>query len=163
MLKTIAGMLVGVVISAAVSAAIAVTGNPPVNGYGAVDGTWLQGLASGQNLNFQNGITAHAGGTAAAAFQLLPNVYLVEVDTVTTNGDSVALPQCVASDVLFMSNAGASTLDVYADPVNNSAVSPAAVDTINGTAGSTAYTLATKTNAIFWCAKNGNWSAIKGS
>lgn len=137
----------------------AVVGTPPGTGPALVDGVWLNGLAGGTNYSYQSGITAHAGGTQAAAVQLAAGINMVDVDTVTTTGDSVALPQCVAGTYLFVANAGAQTLDVYGSPTVNSLT--AANDTINGTAGSTAYTLTNNTNAIFFCAKNGAWKAGK--
>lgn len=139
----------------------AVVGTPPTPGgsFALIDQTWLNGLAGGSNNTFQSSITAHAGGTQAAALVLNPNVNLVEVDTVATTGDSVALPQCVAGTYLFMANAGSGTLDVYGNPTTNAA--SGTLDTINGTAGTSAYTLTTNTNAVFFCAKNGAWKAGK--
>lgn len=161
MLKTIFNMLVGAMVAAAVSSALAVTGMPPLpaTGPGLVDGTWLNGLAGGTNYAAQYGITAHAGGTQAAAFQLPQGYAILQVGTVATTDDSVALPQCVQGSFIFLANAGASTLDVYGSPVTNGLT--AGHDTINGTAGTSAYTLLTETNAIFFCAKNGAWTAGK--
>lgn len=159
MFRTIRDMLLGVAVAAAVSSAMALVGNAPVPGYQTPDGTWLLGLAGGSNNTYQYGITAHAGGTQAAALVLTPNTNLVEVDTVATTGDSVALPQCIQGTYLFLANAGANTLDVYGNPTANAA--SATLDTINGTAGTSAYTIATNTNAVFFCAKNGAWKAGK--
>ena len=137
----------------------AVVGTPPGTGFALVDGNWLTGLANGVNYSYQNGITAHAGGTQAAAFQLPQNVNMFQVGTTATTGDSVALPQCVAGSYIWLSNAGAGTLDVYGSPTTNPLT--AALDTIHATAGTSAYTLTTNTNAIFFCPKNGAWSAGK--
>jgi hypothetical protein len=139
----------------------ATVGVPPIpaTGPGLVDGTWLNGLAGGSNFAYQSGITAHAGGTQAAAFQLLPGVALFQISTVATTGDSVALPECVQGTWLMIANAGTGTLDVYGSPITNGA--SGTLDTINATAGTSAYTLATNTNAIFFCPKNGAWAAGK--
>lgn len=120
---------------------------------------WLYALSGGQNQTFQSGITAHAGGGQTSAFQLPAGVALVEIDTVATAGDSVALPQCLAGMMLYLRNAGGATLDVYGNATTNPL--SATSDTINGTAGSSAYTVSNNTNAIFFCAKNGAWSAGK--
>jgi len=165
--KNIANWVMGAVIFAGVSAAIAsnITGGPvgvppiPATGPGMVDGTWLNGLAGGQNFSYQSGIVAKAGGTQALATPLPIGIYLIDVDTVATTGDSVLLPQCLQGSSLLLRNAGGGTLDVYGQVTVNPIT--AAADTINGTAGSSAYTLTTNTNAIFFCAKNGAWSAGK--
>lgn len=136
-------------------------GQVPGTGPNTVDGTWLNGLANGQNQTFVSGLTATAGGTQAAALQLPGTATLIEVDTVATSGDSVMLPQCVASRVLTIINAGAGTLYVYGNSATNRAT--AAADTINGTAGSTAYQLTTTLVAQFYCAKSGAWKALKSA
>lgn len=162
-MKTILNMLCGAFLCALVGAALAVTGTPPIpsNGFGAVDGTWLNGLAGGQNELYQNGITAHAGGTQAACFGLQPGVQLYEVDTVATTADSVCLPFASAGADIQIRNAGANSMSIYGLATNNPLT--AAADTINGTAGGTAYTVGANTNAACFVAKNGNWSCVKGS
>lgn len=164
MLKTIRDMAVGAIVSAVIGLAgygIAAVGTPPIIGPALQDGTWLNGLASGQNFSYQYGITAHAGGTQAAATALTPGSYLYQVGTVASNNDSVYVPQCVQGTAFLLANAGASTLYVYGNPTTNALTG--AADTINATAGSTAYQMTTNTNAVFFCAKNGAWTAIKGS
>lgn len=137
------------------------TGQVPGTGFNTTDGTWLNGLANGQNLSFVSGLTATAGGTQALALALPGTATLIEVDTVATTGDSVMLPQCVASRVLTIVNAGAGTLYVYGNSATNRVTG--AADTINGTAGSTAYQMATTIVAQFICAKTGAWKALKSA
>lgn len=141
----------------------AVVGNPPIAGgsFSLVDQTWLNGIAGGTNYTYQSGLTA-TGTNQATALQLPALISMFSIDTVAAN-TGVALPQCVAGTSIDLRNAGASTLSIYGSTTANSAVSPAANDTINGTAGSTAYTILTNTNATFFCAKNGAWSAGKVS
>jgi hypothetical protein len=129
-----------------------IVGKPPVanSSYALQDGRWLLALAGGQNRSYQNGITAHSGGTKAAAFQLPAGVALFEVDTVAANGDSVLMPAAKAGQIVTLFNNGASTLDIYGR----------GTDTINGTATGTAKTMATLTSAVFFCAKDGVWGAI---
>lgn len=162
MFKTILNMLAGALIFAGISAAFAVGVAPSVNsGFQTVEGRWLLGIVGGQNFAYQSNITAHAGGTQAACLSLTPGTYLYEVDTVTTTGDSICLPFAQQGTNLSIRNAGAQTLDIYGQTNNNPAT--AAADTINGTAGSTAYTIATNTNVECFVAKNGIWSCVKGN
>jgi hypothetical protein len=165
MLRTIRDMLVGVIVAAvaAASVAFATIGTPPFSSgtFANIDQSWLYALSGGTNYVYQYGITAHAGGTQAAAFVLPATVNLIEVDTVATTGDSVALPYASQGTYLMLRNAGVGTLDVYANPGTNGLT--ASTDTINGASNTSAYTIGNNTNAIFFCAKNGVWNAIKGS
>lgn len=134
-------------------------GQRPVAGFSLVDGEWLRQLANGNNISFQNGITAHAGGTQAAALQLSANPLVIEVDTVASGNDSVMLPFAAAGMFRTVWNNGASTLAIYAN-VNTNPLT-ASTDTINKSTNSTSYTLTTGQAAIFFCGKNGAWFAVK--
>ncbi len=157
MFKTIRDMTVGALVAAAIGAAMAAVGTPPGTGPSLIDGVWLNGIAGGTNYAFQSGLTA-LGTTQATALQLNPSIAMFEIDTVAAS-TGVALPQCVAGTWIDLRNAGASTLSIYGSAMLNGLT--AANDTINGTAGSSAYTILTQTNAVFFCAKNGAWSAGK--
>jgi hypothetical protein len=165
MLRTIRDMLIGVIVAACAAAtlAYATVGEPPdSNGsFATISQRWLYALSGGLNHTYQYAITAHAGGTQAAAFVLPSATAMIEVDTVATNGDSIALPYASQGTILHIRNAGTGTLDIYANPGTNGLTS--ATDTINGSSNSTAYALSTNTVATFFCAKNGIWSAIHGS
>src|SRR5581483_739598 len=106
MLKTIRDMLIGALVAASVSAALAVVGTAPPNGFAAIDGTFVNGLANGQNFSYQYGITAHAGGTQAACLNLTPGIYLYEVDTVASGNDSVCVPFALQGTNFSLRNAG---------------------------------------------------------
>lgn len=162
MIKTVLNMLAGAFMCAAVGAAFAVVGTPPVpsNGFGAVDGTWLNGLAGGLNFTFQNGITAHAGGTQAACLSLTPGSYLYEIDTVASGNDSICLPFAAPGFNISIRNAGAQTLGIYGQSANNPVT--AAADTINGTAGSSNYSMIANNSAECFVAKAGSWSCVQG-
>jgi hypothetical protein len=154
MIKTTLNMLAGALIAAAVTAALAVTGQVPVNGFQTPDGTWLNGVAAGLNFTYQSGFTA-AGTTQATALQLPSGIYLMEVDT-TAASTGVAVPPCLAGTALSIYNNGAQTLTIYPAIANNPVT--AAQDTINnGTSLSGG--LASHVPVHFNCAKNGNWSA----
>lgn len=152
MLKTIASMFAGAIISAAVGAALAVTGQVPVNGFQTPDGTWLLGLSGGQNYTYQSGISA-AGTTQATATQLPAGIAVIEIDAVASS-TGVALPQCIAGTVIDIYNNGASTLTIYPSIANN--LLTAAQDTINN---ATSITLTSHTATSPACAKNGVWGA----
>jgi len=163
MLKTIRDMLIGALVTASVSAALAVGFAPgPGDGPELIEGRWAYGIVQGVNWTYQNGITAHAGGTQAACLSLTPGIYLYEVDTVASGNDSICLPFAQQGYNFSIRNAGAQTLAIYGQAANNQAVTPAAADTINGTAGSSSYTLAANNNVECFAAKNGAWSCTKG-
>lgn len=152
MLKSIRDVLIGVIVAGAVSAALAATGQPPVNGFGAVDGTWLNGLAAGQNHAYLSGVTA-AGTTQATCTPLPATAGLIEVDT-TASSTGVCLPPALPGTDFAVYNNGANTLTFYPAILNNPVT--AAQDTINNT---TSLTATTKTMRYFFCAKAGIWAA----
>lgn len=162
MLKTIRDMLIGACVAAAFGAAVAAVGTPPTNGPQLVDGTWLNGLAGGQNYTYQSGITAHAGGTQAACLSLTPGISMYQVSTVASGNDSVCLPFAVAGTTLVLANAAASnTLAIYAQPNNNQLTGVG--DTINAASNSSAYSLSAANNVDCFSPKNGIWNCVKGS
>lgn len=115
----------------------------------AVDANFTA-VASGTSSTPQNNLTAHAGGTQAAAFPLAGSSRY-RVTTVGTAGDSVSLP-LAAGQALVLINASATSMNVFA--FNGSS------DTINGTAGSTAYALAGGKVAEFFSAGAGAWNVM---
>jgi hypothetical protein len=154
MLKTISSFVLGALVAAAIGTAFAVTGQDPVNGFGAVDGAWLHGIRDGVNFSYQYGITA-VGTNQATAVQLPANKYLQEVDTAGSGGATgAALPTCVMGMSLSLNNNTAYTIEVYPAVANNPVTS--AQDTINNSTSTTITTYAAK---IFSCAKAGVWSA----
>lgn len=96
-------------------------------------------------LSRETGITAHAGGTKAAAYQLSRSLNLVA--TTATNGDSVLLPKAIAGSIVVVTNAGAATLSVYGK----------GTDTIDGNSTATADSLATTKTRIYVCYATGAW------
>jgi hypothetical protein len=94
-----------------------------------------------------SGITAHAGGTQAAAVPLA-NTFN-QIDVCATTGDSVALPAAIAGAWLVLVNNGAASAQVFG--VNGG------TDTINGAAGSTGVAHANGKAALYFCAKTGAW------
>lgn len=154
MLKTIRDMLVGALIVGAVTAAFAVTGQPPLTGMGPglVDAQWLNGIAGGTNYTFQSGISA-AGTTQATSTPLAAGIYLYEIDTAAASS-GVSLPPCIAGTQSVIYNNGLSTLTIYPSIANNPITT--AQDTINN---ATSLSLSSHTSTAPACAKNGVWSA----
>lgn len=100
--------------------------------------------AFGNNFlrSFANGLTAHSGGTQAAALPLTADIN--NVSTVAAGADSVALPLGVAGMAITVSNQTATnTLDVY--------VAAGSTDTINGITTGTAFTIAATKTTTFYC------------
>ena len=138
------------------SPAGAVTGQAPVIGPALQDGTWLNGLAGGQNFSYQYGLTA-VGTNQATALALTPGYYIYEVDTSGSGGATgVALPPCLQGVSLILSDNTAYTIDVYPAVLNNPVT--AAQDVINVGSAATSTTITTYASKIFACAKNGVWT-----
>ena len=141
--------LAAALLLASTAVALAVTGQAPTNGPGLQDGTWLNGLAGGQNETYQYGIAA-AGSGQSTATVLPAGIALIEVDSGT---GGVALPFCYQGEEFSIYNNTASTVTVYPNAVNNPMT--AAQDTINNT---TSLSMTARTPYYFACAKNGVWS-----
>ena len=125
------------------------------------DSSYVNGIASGNNASSAT-LTAKAGGTQAAATPIPPSAMIVNIGTVVTAGDSVVLPFAIAGTFKLVFNSSATSCNIFGQVSNNRAVTPPAVDTINGTAGSTAYALAGGARVLFFCGANGAWAALTG-
>jgi hypothetical protein len=130
---------------------------PAGSSYQLIDGRWVRAVAAGGNRAFQNGIVA-AGNSKATAFQLPAGVQFYEVDTVAASA-GVLLPAAKQGQWISVFNNGANALSVYGR----------GTDTINAQATATALSLVAPataagvgSNAIFYCAKDGAWAAVKG-
>lgn len=135
-------------------------GIPADSGFALQDSPFVNGIAAGQNAASQV-ITAFAGGGQAGAKGISPNALLVEIGTVATAGDSVALPFAVKGTWMVVFNASANSANMYGRvPVNKLT---GVIDTINGTAGSTAYAIAGGVSVLFFCPANGIWAALKSA
>lgn len=162
MLKTIRDMLIGALVAASVTAALAVVGTPPPNGFAAIDGSWLNGIAGGTNYTYQSGITAHAGGGQSACFNLTPQIYLYEVDTVASGNDSICIPFAVAGTNFSIRNAAASnSMNLFAQAGTN--LLTATTDQINGSSNTSSYAVAAGSSVECFSAKNGQWSCVHGN
>ena len=136
----------------------------PTSGGGPalLDQTYVLGVAQDRNNTYQNGVTAHAGGTQAAAYQIVPGAALFEVDTAGAGGtDSIKLYAAVPGHQISIFNNTAYTIDIYAYDGYSNGVS--AGDKINNSSNATAYALTTYQSATFFCAKAGIWAGVKSA
>ena len=127
--------------------------NSAVLYYSAVAGLWQAiGLPFGYSGAFatvssSNGLTAHAGGTQAAALPLVSAIN--NVTTVATAGDSVLLPASAAGMEITVTNNGVASMQVYG----------AGTDTINGVATATGVAQLPGQTVVYTAAVAGNWLA----
>lgn len=154
-MKNLLGAFAALLLST--SLAFSATGTPPTpsNGPGLIDGTWLNGLAGGQNESYQSGIVA-AGTTQATATQLPASVAIIEVDTVPANS-GVNLPPALQGTEFTVFNSTSTTLKFYPSVANNPVTN--VQDTINGATSLTVTGASGGTVSVFVCAKNGIWAA----
>jgi hypothetical protein len=95
--------------------------------------------------SFTPAVTAHAGGTQAAATALTAMINRVSV--VATQGDSVLLPAAVVGLAIIVINKGANPMQVFG----------AGTDTINAIATATGISQGINTTATYVCNVAGNW------
>ena len=108
-------------------------------------------LSVGGGVTATNTITAHAGGVQASAVALVSAINNVTV--VGTAGDSVALPSAVGGQTVYVINSSATSMNVFS---SNSSTA----DTINGTAGTTAFAVAGGVAVCFISPASGVWRAM---
>lgn len=139
-------------------------------GFPSVNGPWLGD--SFYNINSLFTATARdAGGGYAPALSVsqtatqlactqLPNDAFIEIKGSLGTG-SVCLPQAIAGKRTTIANATTQTIDIFG---TNTPFTVGTNDTINGVAGSSAYTgLSSGKNAVCFAANNGAWYCISGS
>lgn len=110
----------------------------------AFSDVFLTGLL---NESAQDSITAHAGGTKAAAFQLTKEMNRISV--AATAGDSVLLPASAPGLTIIVENAGAAAVQVYG----------LGTDTINAVATATGVSQMAGSVVIYTCYAAGAWFA----
>jgi len=107
-------------------------------------------LANGMGYASQYNITARAGGGQATATPLTAGTCWIT--TVATNGDSVQLPSAVGGQYITVINESGNNANIFS---SNSTPS----DTINGTAGTTAFSLVAGKVCNF-ASKPGGWRGL---
>jgi hypothetical protein len=106
-------------------------------------------MASGNGFS-AGSITAHAGGGQASATPLTAAINLVAVSA--TAGDSCMLPPATGGQLMWISNAGAASTQIFA--ANGTS------DTINGIAGSTGVALAAGKSDVAMSPLAGAWFTV---
>ena len=105
-------------------------------------------LASGNGFSAAS-IAARAGGTPALATPIRTACTLIAV--CATAADSVQLPPAVGGQVMWITNAGAASAQVFASP---------GADTINGIANGTGIALANGKSLTLMCPLAGAWFSV---
>jgi hypothetical protein len=105
-------------------------------------------LASGNGWSAAS-ISARAGGTQALATPVRTACTLIAV--CATAADSVQLPPAVGGQVMWLTNAGAASAQVFASP---------GADTINGIANGTGIALANGKTMTLMCPLAGAWFGV---
>lgn len=123
----------------------AITPAPFQTGFRLIDGNDLNANFANPIRSSQTGITATAGGGQTNAFPL--TAAISRVSFVVTAGDSVILPPAKVGAQMFVENAGANAMQVFAT----------GTDTINGIAGSTGVSQAAGAFATYSCTAAGFW------
>lgn len=128
--------------------------NPVVNspfqsGFRLFRGEDLNANLASPGLSTQQSVTAHSGGTRAAATPIVAAV--TNVTTVAASADSIVLPaaSAVLGQTFTVYNNGANPLTTYA----------LGSDTINGTAGATGVSLTAGGTAYYTAIASGVWIA----
>lgn len=98
------------------------------------------------------GLTAHSGGTQAAALLLNARTSWHEVTIVGAAGDSVLLPTPKVGEIHFVRNSGANSMQVFADGLG----------TITGVATATGVAQPAGQSALYWCQTYGNYLSLTG-
>lgn len=121
------------------------TPQPFLPGFRTIDGSELNEAFADPLVASQDGITAHAGGGKANAYQL--TTQLNRVTTVATTADSVKLPEAIPGTSVTLINAGANAMQVFGKDS----------DTINGVATGTGISQPAGTEYVYHCLTDGAW------
>ena len=109
----------------------------------------MTGIVNGLGFTGMS-VTARAGGTRAAATPLTSAANLIAI--CATTADSVSLPPAVGGQVLWLSNGGAASAQVFASPTTS--------DTINGVAAATGIALAAGKSMTLFSPIPGAWFGV---
>jgi len=120
--------------------------------------TLATAIGTNTQQNFQPAIVIGPSNAQATCTQLVgPMVNLI---TSSIANGSVCLPQAFAGREIMINNATGQTVNIFG---SNSPFTVGTADTINGTAGSTAYTsLTNNKNSACFAPANGTWACNTG-
>lgn len=134
--------------------------NAPFPGVGLQDGGIIQNILSGNGFSAAS-IIAHAGGLQPAATPIPPSAAIVVLGTVASAGDSAVLPFAQPGETVLVFNSTVTSANIFGQVAVNKLTG--VIDTINGTAGSTAYAIGGGVSVLFFCGLNGAWAALKSA
>ncbi len=103
-------------------------------------------------VGVEDSLTAHAGGTQAAALALSATAFFHRISVCATAGDSVILPAATVGKSHYIRNDGAASAQVYA----------ALTETINGVASATGVPLGAGSGVLYFCTTAGKWTTAAG-
>lgn len=129
----------------------AVFPKPFQSGFRLIDNTSLNALLANPQVSTEDTITAHAGGTKAAAYQLRATVS--RITTAATAADSVLLPPSYAGAQFIIINAGAAAIQVFGTTT----------DTIDAIGAGTGVSQAAGTTVSYRCVTKGAWKSTNGT
>lgn len=121
---------------------------------GAIGGTSAAAISGTTFVHgVEDSLTAHAGGTQAAALALSATKDYHRISTCATAGDSISLPAATVGHAHFVRNDGAASCQVFG----------ASTETINGIATATGIALPKGLGAWFVCTTAGAWTTGLGA
>ena len=97
-------------------------------------------------------LTAHAGGTKAAALSLKSTCSFHDVTTCATAADSILLPPAHEGEFHFVKNSGVASMQVFGQ----------GTDTIDSVATATGVAHAAGDGVLYYCLVPGNWVRLGG-
>lgn len=103
-------------------------------------------------INKDTGLTAHAGGTKAAALALNAAVSFHDVTTVATAADSILLPPAKEGEFHFVKNSGAASMQVFGQ----------GTDTVDSVATATGVAQLAGDAVLYVCLVDGNYIRLGG-
>ena len=127
-------------------AGIQFVGNVVIDGIASIVGalTAIRGA--------EDDLTAHAGGTQAAALALSSTAFYHRIATCATAGDSVVFPAATVGASHYLRNDGAASAQMFG----------LGTDTINGVAAATGVPLGAGSGVMLFCTTAGKWTTAAG-
>lgn len=120
---------------------------------GTIAGTTLTTSGLLKFTGIETALTAHAGGTQAAALALSATKNMHHITICATNADSVIMPAATVGQVHWIKNMGAATLQIFG----------ALLETIDDVTSATGVALETGKGCVLFCPVVGKWYMVKGS
>lgn len=120
-------------------------GTAPHAGFQMPDGSWLLGVAGGQNQLVKPNLTAATTQTQAKGTALAYGLNALK--SVANANDAVTMPQAKAGTMVILANNGGNITQLF----------PHSGDAINDAAKDAAVTVADNTLSLYVCLVDGQW------